>query len=217
VHKVRCLVAIWIGRREQGQRCAAAAARSSVIPAGRKFAGSYFYVSRLFAQALSRRPSDGCARLTTPIRLPPGLLRLATGPELTGSIPVTKTIGIVVVAFLAAVSAPDPLPPPLPGARRVRQPVPAIDRIDPQPSEFRSSCSGPRHSRLRSALCGMLKRKMRFPQPIQPGGTQSQATGVAAPAPPAATPAAQPSPAMNSRRLIRRSPRRRAQAPSAET
>ena len=42
----------------------------------------------------------------TPVMLPPGRLRLATRPSLTGSAPATKTIGTVVVAALAAAAAP---------------------------------------------------------------------------------------------------------------
>src|SRR5262249_19716694 len=38
----------------------------------------------------------------TPVALPPGRARLATRPSLTGSVPTPKTIGIVVVAALAA-------------------------------------------------------------------------------------------------------------------
>ena len=38
----------------------------------------------------------------TPVALPPGRFRLATRPNLMGSLPVTKTMGIVVVAALAA-------------------------------------------------------------------------------------------------------------------
>jgi hypothetical protein len=40
----------------------------------------------------------------TPVTLPPGRLRLATRPSLTGSPPLTKTIGIVVFAALAAIA-----------------------------------------------------------------------------------------------------------------
>ena len=40
-------------------------------------------------------------RRLTPVRLPPGRLRLATRPSLTGSAPIVKTIGMVVVAALA--------------------------------------------------------------------------------------------------------------------
>src|SRR6516225_2509730 len=38
----------------------------------------------------------------TPGALPPGRLRLATRPIATGSVPIAKTIGMVVVAALAA-------------------------------------------------------------------------------------------------------------------
>src|ERR1700730_17777551 len=41
-------------------------------------------------------------RKLTPVMLPPGRLRLATEPSLTGSSPLLKTMGIVVVAALAA-------------------------------------------------------------------------------------------------------------------
>ena len=44
-----------------------------------------------------------------PVALPPGRARLATRPNLTGSSPTPKTIGIVVVAALAA-SAAEVLP-----------------------------------------------------------------------------------------------------------
>ena len=37
--------------------------------------------------------------------LPPGRFRLATRPSSTGSLPVTKTVGIVLVAALAARAA----------------------------------------------------------------------------------------------------------------
>src|SRR5262245_2762541 len=41
----------------------------------------------------------------TPVTLPPGRFRLATSPALTGSAAVRKTIGIEVVAALAATTA----------------------------------------------------------------------------------------------------------------
>ena len=40
--------------------------------------------------------------MNTPVRLPPGRLKLSTRPVLTGSAPVTNTIGMVLVAALAA-------------------------------------------------------------------------------------------------------------------
>ena len=43
-----------------------------------------------------------------PVRLPPGRARLATRPSLTGSSPTLKTMGIVVVAALAANAAAVP-------------------------------------------------------------------------------------------------------------
>ena len=41
----------------------------------------------------------------TPVRLPPGRLKLSTRPVLTGSAPVTNTIGMVLVAAFAAADA----------------------------------------------------------------------------------------------------------------
>jgi hypothetical protein len=40
------------------------------------------------------------------VTLPPGRLRLATRPSWTGSEPTSKTIGMVVVGYLAAGGAP---------------------------------------------------------------------------------------------------------------
>src|SRR5262249_5852722 len=45
------------------------------------------------------------ANVVTPVRLPPGRLRLATTPILIGSSPMTKTIGILEVVALAASTA----------------------------------------------------------------------------------------------------------------
>jgi hypothetical protein len=41
----------------------------------------------------------------TPVALPPGRLRLPTSPVSTGSVAVTKTIGMIAVAALAATAA----------------------------------------------------------------------------------------------------------------
>src|SRR5262249_28020793 len=43
-------------------------------------------------------------RKVTPVMLPPGRLKLPTRPSLTGSPPLTKTIGMVAVAALAAIA-----------------------------------------------------------------------------------------------------------------
>ena len=88
----------------------------------------------------------------TPVTLPPGRLRLATRPDLTGSAPTAKTIGIVAVAALAASAAALPsgddhgdLPANQIGRQR-RQ----ADRFDCPPSDIRSRRSGLRQSRLPS-------------------------------------------------------------------
>ena len=54
------------------------------------------------AQQLQSLRAQHARRKSTPVMLPPGRLRLATRPSLTGSPPLAKTIGIVVVAALAA-------------------------------------------------------------------------------------------------------------------
>ena len=86
-----------------------------------------------------------------PVKLPPGRARLATRPSLTGSSPTPKTMGIVVVAALAA-SVPVELGAwrsrPLAGGPD-RPPAPAGDRIDPPASGIRSSRFVLRRSRLR--------------------------------------------------------------------
>src|SRR6516162_5274841 len=49
----------------------------------------------------SRFAASTLLRKVTPVTLPPGRLRLGMSPALTGSLPIAKTIGIVVVAALA--------------------------------------------------------------------------------------------------------------------
>ena len=48
--------------------------------------------------------------VVTPVRLPPGRLRLATSPTSTGYVPSMKTIGIAEVASFAANAAEVALP-----------------------------------------------------------------------------------------------------------
>jgi hypothetical protein len=55
--------------------------------------------------ARGRVAPTSVANVVTPVRLPPGRLRLATTPILIGSSPVTKTIGIMEVVALAASTA----------------------------------------------------------------------------------------------------------------
>ena len=57
----------------------------------------------------SRFGPSSTPRVVTPVRLPPGRLRLATSPASTGSTPIEKTIGIVVVAAFAAGAAGVPV------------------------------------------------------------------------------------------------------------
>src|SRR5262249_54034172 len=51
----------------------------------------------------SRFASIWFVKKLTPVRLPPGRLRLATRPDLTGSAPIANTMGMVeVAAFIAS-------------------------------------------------------------------------------------------------------------------
>ena len=58
----------------------------------------------------SRFGSSATFKLATPVRLPPRWLRLATNPRSTGSTPMLKTTGMVVVAAFAATAAGDACP-----------------------------------------------------------------------------------------------------------
>jgi hypothetical protein len=51
----------------------------------------------------SRFCATSTFKLVTPVRLPPGRIKLATSPTLTGSTAIAKTIGMVAVAALAAI------------------------------------------------------------------------------------------------------------------
>ena len=77
-------------------------------------------------------------KMLTPVTLPPGRLRLATRPSLTGSSPLAKTMGIVVVAALAA--SAEATPP----RRQItatcggpdQPPMPATGRLAVRPAVF---------------------------------------------------------------------------------
>ena len=79
----------------------------------------------------SRFAANSPLKKLTPVRLPPGRARLATRPSLTGSSPTRKTIGMVVVAALAANAGVSgrgdhgDLPPDQIGRQR-RQPIELI-------------------------------------------------------------------------------------------
>src|SRR5262249_28664998 len=83
------------------------------------------------------------ARKVTPVALPPGRLRLATSPSLTGSPPLAKTTGNAVVAALAAIAEAVSSPrSQIPDGARDQRRGQAIDRIDSPPSGTQSSRSG---------------------------------------------------------------------------
>ena len=56
----------------------------------------------------SRLAANTSAMVVNPVTFPPGRARLSTSPSATGSGTVKKTIGIVLVAFLAATVAAEP-------------------------------------------------------------------------------------------------------------
>src|SRR6478736_2620648 len=67
--------------------------------------GHFFGRGRQFVQNLKLLRPHFCCKVVVPVTLPPGRLRLVTSPSVTGSAPTAKTIGIVVVAALAANAA----------------------------------------------------------------------------------------------------------------
>src|SRR5262249_24413030 len=89
-------------------RPAASRSRNSTSNSGRFGSPSTATMAALGASSCNS-PSCLAAKSvvvkTTPVTLPPGRLRLATKPVLTGSKPVVKTIGIVAVAALTAGTA----------------------------------------------------------------------------------------------------------------
>ena len=64
--------------------------------------GSRIEVASAAEAIVSRFPSSDGPRMLTPVAFPPGRLRLATSPSLTGSPPRSNTIGMDAVAALAA-------------------------------------------------------------------------------------------------------------------
>ena len=85
----------------------------NVVSANAGSAGLTSTATRVAAGTSSRRSSSRFAtnsalKKLIPVRLPPGRPRLATRPSLTGSSETMKTMGIVVVADLAANAAAVP-------------------------------------------------------------------------------------------------------------
>ena len=106
--------------------------------------------ARAGAAASSRFAPNTPPKKLTPVTLPPGRLRLATRPFLTGSPPLPNTIGIVVVAALA----PEPhccrrRSRPL-ASQSIQRPERVTDRYDRPPTGIRSRRSGRRRSPLPS-------------------------------------------------------------------
>src|SRR5262249_23511369 len=106
-------------------------------------------------------------RKVAPVILPPGRLRLATSPSLTGSLPRLKTIGIDVVACLAAsaatgVSAMIQLPVGGPDQPQVS----ATDHIERSPSGIRSQRFFPRHNQHPAILVLSLLQQQPLPLEI---------------------------------------------------
>jgi hypothetical protein len=71
-------------------------------------------ITRAFGSISHSRPNFLASRVDVavikPVMLPPGRLKLATKPDLTGSLLVLIRMGVVEVAALAANAAPSPPP-----------------------------------------------------------------------------------------------------------
>ena len=195
----------------------------NVVSVFAALAGLTSTATRVAAGTSSRRSSSRFAvnsplKKLIPVRLPPGRARLATRPSLTGSSATTKTMGIVVVAALAANAEADlrARRSRRPAGEPNRPPAPAADPFDSRPSGIRSPRSRPRHSRSPSGP-GEIRADGR-PTRQAIWGLRNPITGIAGCCARAASghAAAPPSSVMNSRRLTR-SPRRRGRAGSGNS
>src|SRR6516225_9636471 len=84
-------------------------------------------------------PPSAPNKLITPVMFPPGRLRLATRPAWTGSPPLTNTIGIVVVAALAASAEVSPPLVTMTATRRVTKSSARAGRRSYWPSPQRNA------------------------------------------------------------------------------
>ena len=119
----------------QSKRGAARSSALSVVSAAGPV-GLMSTAMRAVAGMSSRRSSrrfatSSALKILMPVRLPPGRARLATRPSLTGSSVAMKTMGIEVVASLAASEAPATVAIAATGlrteiGRQLRQPVKPI-------------------------------------------------------------------------------------------
>src|SRR6516164_5988136 len=76
----------------------------------------------------NRFGSRSAVKTVVPVRFAPGRLRLATRPNLTGSAPIEKTIGMVAVAALALTAAVPPAATIIATRRRTRSAASAGNR-----------------------------------------------------------------------------------------
>jgi hypothetical protein len=168
----------------------------------------------------SRLATTSGPKILKPVALPPGRARLATRPSLTGSSPTPNTIGISVVAALAASAAALLAGVAMTATRRRTKSAISAGRRSYRPSsQWYSTITlwpstkpvSPRPLRNAAALPAEASADPPLTNPITgSAGWACAGRGHAA----AEAAAAPPSPAMNSRRLIR-SPRRRAPALAA--
>ena len=114
----------------------------------------------------SRFAANSALRKLIPVTLPPGRARLATRPSLTGSSPTVKTIGIVVVAALAASAAAcRPVAAITATWRRTNSAASAGSRsiLTLGPAVFDRHVLDPRRSRSPSGPGEMPRRRCREP------------------------------------------------------
>ena len=113
----------------------------------------------------------------TPVILPPGRLRLATKPVLTGSLPVTNRIGVVIVAALAACTTKTVFPTINATCRAADRPqAPAADPDDHLRSDTRSPRFDLRQIRSRLDPAGMRLQDAQSQKPSSFGETRSPAS-----------------------------------------
>ena len=168
---------------------------SHVISAFVALAGLTSTATRVAAGTSSRRSSSRFAvnsvtKKLIPVKLPPGRARLATRPSLTGSSGTAKTMGIAVVAALAAnaVAVADRGDHGNLAANQIGRQSGQSIKSAFRPSGIRSPRSGLQHSRLQSPG-EMRSGGARLAQTTVGLGIPITGIAAAAPAPRPATPA----------------------------
>ena len=166
-----------------------------------------YQFSQQFYAFVRQSPS---ARKLTPVALPPGRARLATRANLTGSSPVMKVMGMVDVAVLAAIVA-GALVDAITGTCRLTRSAASRGNRSRSPSAHSNSIITFRPTSKAFSFRPSRNAATRLTYPAGDALLRNPTTGIAgccarAAMGSAAVPA---SPAMNSRRRIIRSPRRR--------